>query len=163
MTFSTLPRLAAIALLALGLAACSSGGGGLAPGLAQRMDQPGAQLDKSEALNLINQYRATRGASPLTLDTDLSNSAQTLASNYASSGAAPKKPEGATGIQVSAGYANFADTFSGWRNNSRDADALADPAHGRAGLAVTYAPNSAYGVHWVLLLAPGNQGTATAQ
>ena len=55
-------------------------------------------------------------------------------------------------MRISAGYANFAETFSGWRATSADASALIDPNVTSAGLGVSYAPNSAYGTHWVLLL-----------
>jgi len=53
----------------------------------------------------------------------------------------------------SAGYTNFAETFSGWRGSSRDAKTLLIPSAGKAGLAVNYNPNSSYGAHWVLVVA----------
>ena len=50
--------LAALAT-ALAVSACSMGGGStaglaLAPGLSARMDQPGAVLDKAQAIGIIN-------------------------------------------------------------------------------------------------------------
>jgi len=137
-------------LAAIALSACT---GSLAPGLVARMDRPGAVLDRAEAINIINQYRMTRGAGPLIEDTGLNAAAGVLARRYSASGTPPQKPDtGIVQIRFSAGYANFAETFSGWRNRPQDADAIADPAATRAGLAVVYAPNSAYGTHWVLLL-----------
>lgn len=141
---------------ALALAGCTTGGGGLAPGLTARMDNAGARLDRAEALRLINAYRTAQGAAPLMADPALDAKADELARQYAASGSAPKKPAEAQQIRVSAGYANFAETFSGWRNSGADAQVLAAPDMGRAGIGVAYQGNSAYGVHWVLLLAhPG--------
>ncbi|WP_052731984.1 CAP domain-containing protein [Devosia geojensis] len=151
-----LPTLAAAALAAL-LAACSAFSGGGAPaalpaGLSARMDQPGASLDKAQALGLVNAYRASVGAGALTADAGLEAQAQQLANQYAASGTSPRTPEGVAAMRSSAGYATFAETFSGWRNSSPDAAALATAGARRAGLAVAANPNSAYGVHWVLLL-----------
>lgn len=137
-------------LVALALSACS-GSGGLAPGLTARMDAPGAHLDRAQAINLVNQFRATASADPLILNDHLNTLAQTLAAQYATSGNSPKKPKGADAMRVSAGYADFAETFSGWRGGKADASALIDPAHSRAGLGVAYSANSTYGVYWVLL------------
>ncbi|MHB1111340.1 MAG: CAP domain-containing protein, partial [Devosia sp.] len=65
---------------------------------------------------------------------------------------APKLPDGAVAMRVSAGYATFAETFSGWRNSPADAQALTDKAATRAGVGVGYGANSTYGVYWVLIL-----------
>lgn len=142
-------------LVAGALAACSPGGAtiGLVPGLTAPVDRPGAQMDKTAALDIVNQFRATRGASPLSRDSELDAQAQTVAQAYAQTGTPPALPQGVQAMRLSAGYLNFADTFSGWRSSPADADALAMGAARRAGLAVVYDPNSAYGAHWVLLLA----------
>ena len=116
------------------------------------MDQPGARLDRAQALGILNQYRASVGAPVLNADAGLDATAQTLATRYARSGTAPRLPEGAVGLRVSAGYANFAETFSGWRNSPPDATAIAEQAARRAGIGVAYDPNSTYGVYWVLVL-----------
>ena len=118
------------------LAACSTGGGGapLSQGLSQRMDSPGASLNRAEALGILD---AT---------------AQALAQQYASTGTSPRMPAGAVTIASSAGYPNFAETFSGWRNSPGDAAILSNRAATRAGVAAVHDPNSAYGVYWVLLL-----------
>ncbi len=144
-------RLALLVVLPLVLSACASGA--LAPGLVARMDAPGATLDRTEALNLINQFRASRGVAPLLADEGLDAAAQRLAQAYAASGRPPSR----AGVEVvhmrfSAGYANFAQTFSGWRGRSADADVIADASAGRAGLGVVFSSNSAFGTHWVLLL-----------
>lgn len=139
------------------LAGCSMMGGGggastgLAPGLTARMDQPGAVLDRAQAINLVNAYRATRGVAPLAADAGLDGTAQALANQYAQTGTAPGTPQGMTVMKLSAGYATFADTFSGWRNSPADAAGLATPAN-KAGIAVAYNAASSYGIYWVLVL-----------
>jgi uncharacterized protein YkwD len=145
--------LLAAGLLTLGLAGCMGGGGGaLAPGLAARMDQPGASLDHASALGIVNDYRAASGSAALAADAGLDTSAQALAAAYAQSGTAPKLPEGAVAMRVSAGYPTFAETFSGWRNSPADAQVLAEKAATRAGIGVAYNSGSTYGVYWVLVL-----------
>ena len=144
----------AIALAAT-LAACSMGGGGgtsiaLAPGLSARMDQPNATLDRAQAIAMVNSYRATQGQPALTPDSGLEGTAQALVTQYAATGVAPKTPAGVT-MKLSAGYATFAETFSGWRNNPADAAGMTAPAT-KAGVAVAFNADSSYGVHWVLIL-----------
>lgn len=116
------------------------------------MDQPGATLDRAAALGILNAYRSTTGAAALTGDAGLDATAQSLAAEYARSGTPPALPAGAIGLRISAGYANFAETFSGWRNSPADAAAIADATARRAGLGVAYEANSEYGVYWVLVL-----------
>lgn len=137
-----------------GLAACTGAPStGLAPGLTAQINTPNAQMDRSAALSIVNQYRATRGTAMLAADAALDGQAQALASQYANSGTPPRAPQGIVAMRLSAGYENFAETFSGWRNSPPDADAMASGAARRAGFAVVYNPNSAYGTHWVMLLA----------
>lgn len=148
---SALTRAAIPLVLLTGLAACSSGAA-LSPGLAARMDVPGAQLNRTEALGIVNNYRSTNGAGALTEDASLDASAQALAAQYAKTGKQPAKPAGAIQIRYSAGYFTFAETFSGWRNSAADAAALGDRTATKAGVASVYDPNSPYGVYWVLIL-----------
>jgi uncharacterized protein YkwD len=148
---------AAFALLtAAVLAGCSMGGSAgtsiaLAPGLSARMDQPGASLDRAQALSIVNAYRATNGIAPLAPDTGLDGTAQALANQYAQTGTPPKTPQGLRVMKLSAGYATFAETFSGWRNNPADAAGLTS-AGSKAGVAMAFNPTSSYGVHWVLVV-----------
>jgi len=147
-------------MLAIGtLAGCTTtaetsggGGGGLPSALTARMDQQGATLDRASALALVNSYRSTVGAAPLAADAGLDATAQSLASAYASTGSAPGKPDGVVAVRSSAGYGNFAETFSGWRNSPADAAALGSRPAQRAGIASVYNPSSSYGVYWVLVL-----------
>lgn len=153
MKATALAPILAAGLTALTLAACSPGGGGtLSAGLTQRMDQPGASLNQAEALGIINHFRSASGVGQLRADSSLDASAQGLAAAYARSGTSPKRPDGTVGLRSSAGYPNFAETFSGWRNAPEDASVLTDRAATRAGIGVAYDPNSTYGIYWVLLL-----------
>ncbi len=154
------PAILPLAALVAGLtlAACSMGGGGggstaiaLAPGLSARMDQPGATLDRAQAIAMINAYRATTGVGALTPDAALDGTSQALANQYAQTGTPPKTPQGLAVMKLSAGYATFAETFSGWRNNGADAVGLRAAAS-KAGVAVAFNPSSSYGVYWVLVL-----------
>ena len=148
----------ALSTAALTISACSMAGGGgvatglaLAPGLSARMDQPGAVLDKAQAIGIINAYRATNNLPPLVSDPALDGTAQALATQYAQTGTPPSTPQDLAGMKLSAGYATFAETFSGWRNNPADAAGLRADAT-RAGVAVAFNPTSNYGIHWVLVL-----------
>jgi uncharacterized protein YkwD len=152
LTLSLLARLAGASALAVMLAACGETGGALAPGLVASMDAPGAQLDRGAAFNLLNQYRSTVGVGALTDDPALDTIAQNLAQTYATTGTAPQLPTAAIAVRASAGYTDFAETFSGWRNSPPDAAVLGTASATRAGLAEFYAPNSAYGVYWILVL-----------
>jgi uncharacterized protein YkwD len=153
------PAILPLVLLAAGLvvSACSMGGAGsgasiaLAPGLSARMDQPGASLDRAQAIDMINAYRATNGLPALAHDAGLDGTAQALADQYAQTGTPPKTPQDLVGMKLSAGYATFAETFSGWRNNPADAAGLRANAT-KAGVAVAFSGSSTYGVHWVLVL-----------
>lgn len=144
-------RILIVTLIAIFIAGCS-GPATLPVGLTARMDTPGASPKTAEALTIINQLRASRGAPALRIDETLNAEAKTLAGRYAGSGTAPKKPDGADAILVSAGYPNFAETFSGWRSRETNVEVLTDTSHTRVGLGVVYSANSTYGVHWVLLL-----------
>jgi uncharacterized protein YkwD len=147
----TAPARAAIAvLLTLGLAGC--GGGGLPSGLSQSMDKPGAQLNRGDAFNIVNQYRTSLGVAPIADDPSLDAAAQEAVNAYAKTGRQSPKPEGTIQIRYSAGYATFAETFSGWRGSPQDSAALTDKNARRGGIAVTYEANSPYGVYWVMIV-----------
>jgi len=151
-----LATLVAAATLVPMLGACDlmggGGGGALSPGLTNSMASPTASLDRPTALGVIDQYRGTVGAGALADDPSLDAQAQTLAAAYAKTDKAPTMPAGVTGLRASAGYSNFAETFSGWRNSPNDAAVLGDAKATRAGLATVYDPNSTYGVYWILVL-----------
>ncbi|MCF6343272.1 MAG: CAP domain-containing protein [Devosiaceae bacterium] len=128
----------------------------LSPGLSDRMDVAGAQLNRSDSIAIINHLRTTKGVARLSLDADLNEKAQKLANQYAATGVSPKKPKGIAQIRTSAGYVNFAQTFSGWRNEKVSEKVLIDANYSRAGIGVAYVANSKSGTYWVLLLASGS-------
>ena len=144
-------RAVLIATVAAALAACSSVGG-LPPALSQRMDAKGAVLDRAQALAMVNQYRTSSGVPALTEDPSLDASADALVLSYSTSDTQQAKPAGALQVRYSAGYYNFAETFSGWRNSPADSAVLTLASATKAGVAALYDPNSNYGVYWVLVL-----------
>ncbi|WP_051332732.1 CAP domain-containing protein [Cucumibacter marinus] len=156
----------AVLFLATALAACT-GTTALSPGLTARLDQPGATLDRNAAIELVNQYRASRGLNAVTLDAAVTNSATIAANTYARTGEIEKgraelgalddrvPGDGRATEKVSAGYPSFGETFSGWRNNPNDAEALAAPWATKAGLAAVYNASSPYGTYWVIILSEG--------
>jgi uncharacterized protein YkwD len=117
------------------------------------MDSGTAQLNTAEAIGIINHYRATVGVAPLIEDPSLSAQAKAIASTYAKTGRQATKPEGTSEIRYSAGYATFAETFSGWRNSSQQSLVMSGSSVTRAGIAVVYEENSPYGVYWVVIVA----------
>lgn len=149
---SALSKAAALTVLALAMAGCSMGGQALSPGLSQRMDMPNAQLNRADAIGIINHYRSSTGSGQLTEDATLDANAQALAAQYAKTGKQAAKPAGTFDVRYSAGYFTFAETFSGWRNSPADAAALTDKAASKAGVAAVYDGSSPYGVYWVLIL-----------
>jgi uncharacterized protein YkwD len=153
MRFTTLARFVVVAGMAAVLAACSSTGGGLSPGLTERMDSGTAQLNTGDAIGIINSYRSTVGVTPLIEDPALSAQAATIAANYARTGRQAAKPEGTSEIRYSAGYSTFAETFSGWRNSNQQSLVMSGSSVTRAGIAVVYEENSPYGVYWVVIVA----------
>lgn len=147
---TTLARFA-IAVSLVALAACSTGGG-LAPGLTERMDSNTAQLNTADALGIINHYRATVGVGPLVEDPTLSALASTMARNYAKTGRQQSKPDGTSEIRYSAGYPTFAETFSGWRNSGQQSLVMSSNNVSRVGIAVVYEEHSPYGVYWAVIV-----------
>lgn len=145
-------------VLMLPLAACTTMTSQLPAALTARMDTNNPQLDRQAALNLINQYRTANGLNMLTLDANVQVKAQDAAVAYAKNGnsQAATKPlnvPGETASLTSAGYATFADTFSGWRNSTKDSKVLLNPFASKAAIAVHFDANSTYGTYWVLGLA----------
>ncbi len=160
---SLLKSLAAAVLTAT-LAACF-GTPSFSPSINARLDQPGATLDSAAAVELVNQYRAASGVALVVLDPALNAAAAAAAAAYADATDIPSGRERLGPIDdrvdgdaqatemVSAGQATFAETFSGWRNNPNDAEAINAPWARRAGIGVIYDPDSEFGTYWVLIYA----------
>lgn len=151
MIATTLARFAVAAILTVTIAGCSSTR--LSDGLTERMDTGTAELNTSEAIGIINHYRSTVGVGALVEDPALSAQAKIMAANYAKTGRQASKPEGTSEIRYSAGYATFAETFSGWRSSEQKSLVMSGTAVTRAGIAVVYEENSPYGVYWVVIVA----------
>ena len=149
---TTFRHAALVCVVALTLAACAPSGAPLAPGLTARMDAPGANLDRGQAIGIVNAYRSTAGVAAVAGDATLDAMAQGLAAQYAATGTPPAVPTGTVAMRLSAGYVTFAETFSGWRNSAADAAVLAERNASRGGVGVAYNASSNYGVYWVLVL-----------
>jgi uncharacterized protein YkwD len=59
-----------------------------------------------------------------------------------------------TQVNVSAGYRNLAEAFSGWRDSPQHDRVMKADGVSRLGIATAYAPGSKYQVYWTLILAP---------
>lgn len=158
MNFS-LAKAAFISASILSLAACTAATTPLPQGLTASMATNGAALNRQEALGLLNQYRAANNLPMFTLDPSLTQLAERAAAKYANDGntngaLSLVAGESQASALFSAGYDNFADTFSGWRGAARDVKTLSQPNATRAGLAVKHDANSNFGTHWVLLVSP---------
>ncbi len=144
-------RLIITVLLIVVISACSRPAP-LSPGLSARMDIDGAQLNRQASIAIINDLRSKNGLMALSLSNELNEKAQRLAQIYAQGDAIPKKPANVSALRASAGYVNFAQTFSGWRGDPISASALIEPSYRFAGLGVVYLANSNNGTYWILLL-----------
>jgi uncharacterized protein YkwD len=113
---------------------------------------------------MISAYRLRAGQSALVLDPALGAAAAQAAGRMAAAdkpaSADALKAElagrGLTGTQVnvSAGYRNLAEAFSGWRDSPQHDKVMKAPGVTRIGIATAYAPGSKYQVYWTLILAP---------
>jgi hypothetical protein len=129
---SSIAKTALICVSVLGLAACTAATTPLPQGLTASMATNGA------ALNQLAERAAAKYAAE-----GNTNGALSLVAG-----------ESQASALFSAGYDNFADTFSGWRGAARDVKTLSQPNATKAGLAVKYDANSNFGTHWVLLVSP---------
>jgi uncharacterized protein YkwD len=150
---------------ALGLTAC--GPGAPAPStdaMYRRVDAAGASLDAGMARAMISAYRGNRGLGALALDAGLSAQAQAQAAQMAAADrpgtAEGVKAElvrqglrGPVGANVSAGYRTLAEAFSGWRDSPQHNQVMLMQGASRMGIAAARAPQSKYGVYWVLIVA----------
>jgi uncharacterized protein YkwD len=156
---SSIAKTALICVSVLGLAACTAATTPLPQGLTASMATNGAALNRAEALGLLNQYRAANNLPLFVADPALNQLAERAAAKYAAEGntngaLSLVAGESQASALFSAGYDNFADTFSGWRGAARDVKTLSQPNATTAGLAVKYDANSNFGTHWVLLVSP---------
>lgn len=158
------PAALALALSALGLAACTEPAReAAAPNFYQSLAAPSASVDAGMARDMISAYRRNKGLPPLALDPALQEMAEAEARAQAGAG----RPSSADavkarlaaagfarpGANLSAGYRTLPEAFSGWRESAQHDRVLLDPHAARMGIATAYAPNSKYKVYWVMLTA----------
>jgi uncharacterized protein YkwD len=154
---------AALALAALGLAACVEAGRREAPSFYQSLAQPSARLDAAMARDMISAYRRNNGLGALALDPGLQALAEAEAQAMARAGApasaeAVKARAAAAGLRgaqanLSAGYHTLPEAFSGWRESASHNRVMLDQAATRMGIATAYAQGSKYKVYWALVVA----------
>jgi uncharacterized protein YkwD len=134
------------------------------PSFYANLGSPAAKVDAEMARAMISAYRLRAGQSALVLDPALGAAAAQAAGRMAAAdkpaSADALKAElagrGLTGTQVnvSAGYRNLAEAFSGWRDSPQHDKVMKAPGVTRIGIATAYAPGSKYQVYWTLILAP---------
>lgn len=180
MTQSLFRAAAAVGLLALGLAGCSTvtPPPPAAPGLYQSQSVPGATLDKQAAASMITELRRGRGLGPVTLDPALNRMAEEQAAAMASTGKLAH--DGAAGSfkarilrsgyrnggmweNIGAGHDTLADAFTGWRSSPPHLKNMLQPKAERMGIAAVHAPGTRFVVFWALVLADPNDPRPVAE
>lgn len=165
---AVLRRLAALSLVAAGLAACARGPAPVehVPPFYQRLDIGGRAVDPASSLSMINQYRGNNGLQPLIWDPALARIAQSEVDQMAAADRVHSTEEAGLDRQLqgagigyasflanfSAGYRTFAEAFSGWRESKQHNATMLSAKASRVGLATAYAPNSKYKIFWTLVV-----------
>jgi uncharacterized protein YkwD len=156
-----LTRSTLLALALCGLAACNTPEKPQAtPSFYARLDE-GGRLDGSDAVAMINAYRARNGLPPLALDEALSAQARRRAATVADTdtstwGEVPTIARASTAAgrleRVSAGYRTMAEAFSGWRDSPPHNRVLLAPDARRIGIAAVDRPGTKYRVYWDIVV-----------
>ena len=165
---SSLRLLAAVALAAVALSACSRGPVTPTnePPFYRRLDLGGGPVDPASSLSMINQYRANNGLQPLVWDPTLARIAQAQSDRMAVLDRAHSTEEAALDRELtangivyasflanfSAGYRTFAEAFSGWRESRQHNATMLSAKASRVGLATAHAPHSKYRIFWTLVV-----------
>jgi len=165
----------------LGLAQTSSGeasvpaevapdSSGKAPkGALSDRDYSGAKLDTELALKLINDYRVTKGLTPLKLDARLTLAAKAQSrdlartdriSHYGSDGSSPWDRVKRAGYEakiaaenVGTGQATLQEVFKGWTESPGHNRNLLLPAARDMGIALAEDPKTEFKTFWTLVVA----------
>jgi len=149
-----------VAAALLALAGCAERTAPPRPAFYRDLASYSARLDTASAQSLFNDYRASLGLAPLSLDPALEREARTRAEESARGGTIADGSRGAgrsSGgrLQIlSAGYYTMSDAFSGWRGSPSHDAKLRAPQMRRFGIATAYAPESKYKVYWAVILEP---------
>jgi uncharacterized protein YkwD len=155
----------AVALLAAG---CAGEPRPSRPPSAQSLQKLAAvSLDRSEALRILNAYRASRGLGPVRLDPTLTAMAQRqadamVAANTLShdAGGSFRSRVHAAGLDAAraaenlgAGYYSTQEAFDGWRKSPGHDTNLRMPEATRFGIALAKDPGTTYRAWWALVVA----------
>ena len=137
------------------------------PALFSSMAQPGAHLDSNVAVSMISGYRSNNGLSAVEIDPVLMRAAENQAEAMARRNKLDHNVAGELGTRIkrvgydaklaveniSAGYDNLAEAFSGWRESPPHRENMLRSGVTKMGIAAVYAPNTRYKVFWALILA----------
>lgn len=165
---SGLRNVIALALLAGGLSACAEEPVSR-PAFYTDLSRAGSSLDRNDAGQTINLFRANNGLAPVVLDERLNALAEAYARDLAEAARRGEaiRPDGklkqrlaGNGYEgaearenVSAGYHTFAEAFSGWRESRQHRETMLMQGAATMGIAAIYLPGTKYRVYWVLILA----------
>ena len=133
-------------------------------------DKPSAQaLDTSLALRLINDYRASKGLSPLSLDLQATAAAEVLVKDMAKhdhmSHVGPAGQDvgrrllaagysyGLAAENVGVGQSSIEEAFEGWKNSPPNSRNMLLPAAKHIGVAYEYKPDTQHKTFWALVVA----------
>jgi len=145
----------------LGLAACSSIGGG------KRSVTP-IRVDAGRAAGMISAYRSQNGLGPVRVSSKLMDATADYARamgaqdkiSHGIGGSLPKRVAAvgydwdALAENLGAGYASLEDTIAGWKASAGHRQNLLSPRVTEIGIAaVTTPPGSKYRNYWALILA----------
>ncbi len=134
--------------------------------VAQKPPPPAAALDANEALRLINEFRAAKALSPLSLDAHANMAAQTLARDMAqrdrmsASSLDLGKRLIAAGYSytlaaenVSAGQASIEEAVESWKKRQDNSRNMLLPAAKHIGIAYEYKADTTHKTFWALVVA----------
>ena len=136
------------------------------PAFYNNLELPTSRLDVQDAVQIISNYRVSKGLTPVIADPELI----ILAQNHANAPARDNKVGHEIGgtfadrvktlnsqrsvsvENVSAGYRSFAEAFSGWRDSKRHNANLLNKKVSRFGIAKAVNSNSKFKVFWTLVM-----------
>lgn len=171
-----LSRLFAVPLIAMTVTACAGGFGGFDFGFGSFSAKPETAMaaatkgtvDVGAAVRLINEYRASRGLGPLSIDDKLMNIATTHAHLMASMDKMAHVLPGegsfqqriaAGGFQasmaaenVAAGQDSLQDVFDAWRRSPGHNANMLLSGISKMGIALAIQPGGRYHTYWALVL-----------
>jgi uncharacterized protein YkwD len=128
-----------------------------------------AQTDPNEALRLINDFRAKKGLTPLSIDPQVAAAAEALAKDMAKHDRmshigpdgqdvgkrllAAGYPYRIAAENVAVGQASVEETVEGWKKSAPNSRNILLPAAKHVGIAYEYKPDTAHKTFWALVVA----------